>query len=183
MSCVCGKCAAALEEGASICARCGTPVPSPVTESYAPIFSTRCDLEGIGGWLILVAIGLAIGPLRSIHGIYTTLHVLYGSQFQSSFSIHPGLAGLILFEAVTDTIFLATFVALNVLFYRRKRIFPILMITYLAVQATLMLIDHLVALHFYPYISAYNVLSSMLAAAIWIPYYIQSERVKATFVR
>jgi hypothetical protein len=141
------------------------------------------DLEGIGGWLILVAIGLATSPLRSIHGIYSTLHVLYGSQFQHTLSIHPGLAVLILYEAVTNSFFFIALIALNYLFYRRKRVFPGLMITFLALNATLLLIDHVVAIQFHPGASVFNVMGAVVGAAIWIPYYIQSERVKATFVR
>jgi hypothetical protein len=183
MSCVCGNCAAPLEEGASICARCGTPVPSPVSESYAPKFSTFNDLEGIGGWLILAAIGLGISPLRSIHGIYVSLHVLYGSQFQNWLSTHPGEAGLILFEAVTNTLFLITLVTLNFLFYRRKKEFPSLMIAFFALQSILSLVDHAIVLHYHSRSSPATLIGSILGAALWIPYYLRSQRVKATFVR
>jgi hypothetical protein len=183
MSRVCAQCAAALDEGASLCAQCGTTVPSPDPVSYAPSFTTLGDLEGIGGWLILAAIGLGISPLSYIHGTYVTLHVLYGSQFQFRFATHPGLAALILYEAVTNSFFLIAVLALNYLFYCKKKQFPSLMITFLALHLILILIDHVVTLHFHPRSSVVNVLSSILGAAIWIPYYLVSERVKATFVR
>ncbi len=141
------------------------------------------DLEGIGGWLILVAIGLAVAPFRSMHGIYVDLHVLYGSKFQYALSLHHGLAGLILYEAVTNSFFLFALITLNYLFYDRRKTFPSLMITYLAVQLVLGLIDHLAALQFSTHQSPTAVLGNFVAAAVWIPYYLKSERVKATFVR
>jgi Protein of unknown function (DUF2569) len=182
MPSLCDKCAASLDEGASICARCGAPITAPAPAAYAPTFSMGRDLEGIEGWLILVAIGLGIAPLRSIHGIYAALHVLYGSQYQHWLSMHPGEAGLILFEAVTNTLFLIALVPLNFLFYRKKRSFPGLMITFFALQLALVLIDHLVAAHFHPHSPATALFTNVLAAAICIPYYLRSERVKATFV-
>jgi hypothetical protein len=183
MTCVCGNCAASVEEGATSCARCGTSVPSPAAESYAPRFSTLSDLEGIGGWLILVAFGLGFAPLRSIRGIYATLHILYGSEYQNWLSMHPGMAGLILFEAVTNTLFLFALVVLNYLFYRKKKEFPGLMITFMALQSILLLIDYAVVLHYNSRGSVTNVAGAILGSAIWIPYYLRSERVKVTFVR
>jgi len=178
----CGNCAAPLKEGAFVCAQCGAPAAGPPPANYVPTFASGSNLEGIGGWLILVAIGLAIAPLRSIHGVYASLRVLYGSQFEHLLSVHRGLAGLILYEAATNTCFLIALATLNYLFYRKKKVFPSLMINYFALQAALILIDHLVTLHFYPHHSASNLISAILAAAIWIPYYLRSERVKATFV-
>jgi hypothetical protein len=179
----CSQCAATLPEGACPCAQCGTPVAASAAAAHAPTFSTGSDLEGIGGWLILVAIGLALAPLRSIHGIYATLRVLYGSRFEHVFSVHPGLAGLILFEAATNTIFLIALIALNYLFYQKKKSFPSLMITFLVSEVTLILIDQIVTMHFYPRHPATTLISNTVTAAVWIPYYLCSARVKATFVK
>jgi hypothetical protein len=183
MSGLCDKCSASLIDGASLCAQCGAPITAPAPAVYIPTFSMGSNLEGIGGWLILVAIGLCIAPFRSIHGIYAALHVLYGSQYQHWLSLHPGEAGLILFEAATNTLFLIALVTLNFLFYRKKKSFPGLMVTFFASQLALILIDHLVAAHFNPHSSLAALITNALAAAIWIPYYVRSERVKATFVQ
>src|ERR1700689_4309791 len=103
----CAQCGAPLADGATACTHCGTSAPAPEATPapvpFVPTFAMDPDLEGIGGWLILVAIGLAVAPFRSMHGIYVDLHVLYGSKFQYALSLHHGLAGLILYEAVTNS--------------------------------------------------------------------------------
>lgn len=147
-----------------------------------PMFATGTDLEGIGGWLILVAVGLGIGPLVSLSGVIRDLLMLYGAKYQNVLAARPGIAGLVLYEAVTNSIFLVALVALNILFYKKKRSFPSLMITFLASQLAFVLIDHLAARALQPSTGLAGVFRSLAGAVIWIPYYLRSERVKATFI-
>jgi hypothetical protein len=146
------------------------------------MFSTGSDLEGIGGWLILVAIGLGVAPFILFKGIYSDLLVLYGDQFQVGLSQKPGLAALVLFESVSNSIFLIAMLSLNVLFYRKKRAFPGWMIAYLAINSALILIDNIFALRYSPQAQMSGVIRTVVVSLIWIPYYLHSERVKVTFV-
>jgi len=158
-------------------------VDAPISASYLPSFSMGNDLEGIGGWLILVAIGLALAPLSCLHGMIVDLRVLYGRSYQTHLGARPGLAALVLYEAATNTIFLFAILALNLLFYLKKKAFPFWMITYLVCHLALIFIDHIAALRFYPHSSPASLLQSLVGTVIWIPYYLRSERVTATFVR
>jgi hypothetical protein len=208
MSNQCTQCASWLEDGAAVCAHCGAPAAEPVPPVVAeedaaaplatpavaapdvpvqppvapPVFSSGDDLHGIGGWLLLSACGLAISPFMIAHSVYTDLHILYGVQFQPGLSIHPGLAGLVLFEAVTNSMFLAAVLALNYLLYNRKRIFPASMVAFLAAQIVWVLVDHLMALHYNPHSNWTPLFRSIGAGLIWIPYFLQSQRVELTFV-
>jgi hypothetical protein len=194
MAIACKQCAAELEESTAVCSHCGTavsvPEPAPIQaqdsspeQSWAPTFSTGNDLEGIGGWLILVAIGLAIGPFTLLYGVFTDLQVFFGARFQAGLAHLPGLTSLILFEAVSNTIFLFALIVLNVMFYGKKRAFPRLMIAYLAFNCVVILIDHFGALRYNPHAGSLAVLRSVVGTFVWIPYYVVSERVKATFVQ
>ncbi|MGB6722155.1 MAG: DUF2569 domain-containing protein, partial [Terracidiphilus sp.] len=158
------------------------PGPAPSPTSFVPSFAAGKDLEGIGGWLILVAFGLGIAPFTSIRGISVDLRILYGASYQTWLSAHRGIAALILFEAATNSIFLLGLLGLNLLFYRKKKAFSGWMITYLATHLALILFDHLVALRFSSNPEASPLASVSIGAAIWIPYFLRSERVKTTFV-
>ena len=89
----------------------------------------------------------------------------------------------LLFEAVSNTIFLFALIVLNVMFYGKKRAFPRLMIAYLAFNCVVILIDHFGALRYNPHAGSLAVLRSVVGTFVWIPYYVVSERVKATFVQ
>jgi len=205
MAILCSECGAESAKDAVTCLSCGAAIQAelqgsietlpplaaatatagtgPIASTIAPpMFATDTDLEGIGGWLIPTVIALALGPLIALRGIYTDLHVLYGSVFQTHLASRPGIALLILFEAATNAIFLIALIGLNVLFYRTRRSFPGWMIAYLIVALCVTLLDHLFTLHFYPAVKWTAVFQRLVGALIWVPYFLQSQRVKQTFV-
>jgi Protein of unknown function (DUF2569) len=205
MANVCEHCDSSIVDGAVVCVHCGSardePQPRPeaapftatpeVTDPFAelpapppppPMFSFGSDLNGIGGWLILPCIGLAVSPFTFMHGIYTDLHVMFGNYFQSALTARPALAALIMFEAVNNSVLFATAIFLNMLLYRKKKSFPTLMVIYLAANLALGLTDHLFAVRFFPGSSWAGIARGFVGAAIWIPYFLQSQRVKETFV-
>lgn len=178
---------------ASLCAHCGTAKENeeaPALSDAAPAAdpgltppgsTTQTDLKGIGGWLILQAIGLAIAPLMSLQGVFTDLRILNGAAYQPGLHAKPELALLILFEASTNVIMFLALIGLNVLFYRTRRAFPRWIITFLVGAFLVTLCDHLWAVQFLP-TNWTAVLQRLVAAAIWIPYFLQSRRVQQTFV-
>lgn len=150
--------------------------------SFAPTLATDSDLKGIGGWLILQVIALALAPLFDLAGIYSNLNFLYGVTYQPLLAARPGLAFLILFQAATNATFLIALIGLNVLFYKTRRSFPRTMITYLVAAFVIALCNHLWTMHFYSSVAWIGVLQRFVAASIWVPYFLQSRRVGQTFV-
>jgi hypothetical protein len=148
----------------------------------SPMFSSGNDLNGIGGWLFLVAFGLAISPFFILHGVYADLLILYGDRYQPGLAVRPGLAGLVMFEAITNTTFLAAVVCLNVLLYQRRRAFPTAMVVYFVAQFVWVFADHLMVLRYNPRSDWTVVLRTIVATIVWIPYFTQSQRVQATFI-
>jgi Protein of unknown function (DUF2569) len=206
MASQCNNCASPLQPDAVVCVHCGsavnhadpvdveaapravpTAIP-PVTEPSAPpvnrtpMFVTGSDLAGIGGWLVLIMIGLAVSPFFRLHGMIVDSQLLFSSRYQARMSTRPGLEAIIFFELITNSFFLAYVILLNVLFYRKRRSFPIFMIFCLAAQFVTQLIDHLWAMHFGPAGQLTAVLQTLIAAAVWIPYMLNSIRVEQTFV-
>ncbi|HEV2135092.1 MAG TPA: DUF2569 domain-containing protein [Terracidiphilus sp.] len=142
------------------------------------------NLSGIGGWLILFAIALALEPITSIRGVLIGLRILHGDRYRDFLTAHPAYSGLLLFEAASGTILLIASVALNVALYQRKKIFPFWIIALLAAQSVVLAITQLwlVLLHSdYTQAAAYSGLG-VAESLIWIAYFLRSQRVKQTFV-
>jgi Protein of unknown function (DUF2569) len=157
------------------------PLPSQPAP-YTPAYLMDNGLTGIGGWLILVAIGLGIGPFFRIHGIAIDSQFLFGRRYLTALSTRPGLEAILFYELVTNSFFLAYLLMLNVVFYQKRRRFPTLMIFNLAAQFVTQLIDHLWAMRFGHSAQTFSVVQSFVAALLWIPYMLNSIRVEQTFV-
>ena len=152
-----------------------------------PFLHTDSHLEGLGGWLILVGLGLVISPLVILGTtVSDNVPLLTNSDSRAFLESHPALEGLIVFEVVTNVIFVVILGALNILFFTRKRSFPTYMILYLAFQVILLSGDALAVRAVMPSVhtpASYSAITrSFLGAAMWIPYLLLSRRVKATFV-
>jgi hypothetical protein len=212
MTTQCRHCESQLEEGAVVCLQCGQdaeapcssqppfpvaePVPvlgSELQQPSAPIFSAVSnsadrELTGIGGWLILVAIRLAFAPLLFLR-LLLTVHFPYilNNKHETYLSAHPASLALIVFEATTDSVFLLLILALNYLFYRKRKSFPSFMVCYLVVQLPYLVINHFWLVALYPNLShardALNLIGAAISAAIWTSYFVISRRVKLTFIR
>jgi hypothetical protein len=148
-------------------------------------------LTGIGGWLILVmlgmfgSIGLQLVGLTSAGDTFGILGNLSGPQ-----------ANLVVIEFIANlVIFLAWPIALLVLFFNKDRKFPRLYIWWMAVSAVFVFLD--LAASYIMFHDVYeaggtsffdrDTLRSMGGAlagvCIWIPYMVNSVRVKNTFVK
>ncbi|MCX6270670.1 MAG: DUF2569 domain-containing protein [Bacteroidetes bacterium] len=144
--------------------------------------------EGIGGWLILFAIGLIITPFRLAYGIITTLIPAVISLGTSDIHI-PWLNTLVYGEIVINAGFaLFSGLLLYYLFTKNSR-FPQLVIIFLLSNVCFILLDLILAGQItgvqdtgMDSSSIRELLRSFIGAAIWVPYFIYSKRVKNTFV-
>jgi Protein of unknown function (DUF2569) len=151
------------------------------------------NLEGIRGWLLLPLLGLIISPLRVGWTVYhDLLPVFTEGHWQvltnpQSGVYHPLWGPLILFELLGNLGLIAASLALLVLFLRKSRRTPLLMIAfYLLVVAFVggdLLLGGLLPVQGDDSEQIRDLIRSAMAAVIWIPYFIRSRRVKATFVR
>jgi hypothetical protein len=167
----------------------GSPPPPP--DELRDFVGPR----GIGGWLILPILGLVGSAIVIVVGIVTVYLPLFreGGEWaiinDPSFEqYHPAWGPLILFELFSSLGFL---VAIGFAFYflaRKSRRFPRLMIGYYIANAAVIVLD-LVWAQMVPAVAAAENpdLARELGNAaggvlIWVPYFLQSLRVKNTFV-
>ncbi|HEU5397424.1 MAG TPA: DUF3857 domain-containing protein [Verrucomicrobiae bacterium] len=164
-----------------------------VSSGLAPRLNGE-NLNGLGGWLILVGLGLIISPIRILIQVGRasqnfSLWRWHGLTQPGGVSYNPLWAPLLTFELLGQITLIIVALMLLVLFFQRRRVFPRWFIALQLLNALFVLGD-MVGVHFLGISSAAtmairtrNIASVLVGCSIWIPYMLVSQRVKATFVR
>ncbi len=196
----CTQCAADNSPDALACHQCGAALVPPATPillaesrmqpAGPPLFAdSNLDadrhLEGIGGWLILIALGLITSPVVN-GGTLMSIHIpmLTNPSYQPFFEKNPAIHTLILFEAGSNLCAIALTLAMNYLFFTKKKSFPTYMVLLMVFNFLITLGDTVAAAILMPdqFRGYTSILRATLSAVIWIPYLVFSRRVKVTFV-
>ena len=136
--------------------------------------------EGISGWLILPAIGLILGPILYCVTIILLLQLL--PQFSDI-----GQRCLIVLNVIGSVFLFILTIMVALRFFRKMRTTPRLYITLLlcnlALQILLILISAVTGpeemhKHYFQGIG-----KAIFLAGVWIVYFKESKRVKATFIK
>lgn len=152
-------------------------------------------MSGLGGWLILIQIGLWFTLVMLFAQISQSVLPILNTETweiltsKDSGYYHPLWGPMIIFEAIYNILFLLFTVYVIVAFYRKKAMLPRLMIIFYSLSLVVGMVDYLL-LYQIPMAreledgsSVRDIARSAIACAIWIPYFIKSERVQNTFVR
>lgn len=169
-------------------------VPAVVGEATSTVSDSRGP-SGLGGWLVIVAIGVVITPFHLAYGILQAYPGIFRDGTWTALtdpvspSYHPLWAPVLLTEITINVIFFAVSVLLLILFFRRSWRFPKLYIVFLASHLAFAIADSFSMSIVLPQQPA-DVLEmardnfkSFVATMIWIPYMMVSRRVKNTFQR
>lgn len=148
-------------------------------------------LKGIGGWLILLLVGMIFAIIYSalflINLIQTDLNLI-----QKAFityitgAYHPAYGAWLLYEVILNIVVIIFILCLLILMLKKSRFFPIITIVYLIAVILLHVIDYILGFAILYNIgytpSLTGVIQSLIIAIVTIPYLLFSKRVKATFV-
>lgn len=150
--------------------------------------------EGLGGWLILVAAGLAWSLVLMLTQLWRDFLPLFlQGQWAlltspPSEAYHPLWAPLLIFEIVVNLAFIATSIVCLALFFRRSPHFPRIMIAYYLATLVFVATDLFLS-NFIPAVAAESnaetirpLGQAIMTCAIWVPYMQRSRRVHNTFV-
>ncbi|MDB6172554.1 MAG: hypothetical protein JWL59_1865 [Chthoniobacteraceae bacterium] len=155
----------------------------------------HANLNGIGGWLILIAFNVSVqpfvqlftlGPLWNMCRLSTwnVLTTSEGARYHALWA--PGL----LYSVVFGIAAFVFEVLLVVLFFKKRRIFPRLMIVLIVAIVTGAILDLVFMSSIaskYPDMAdstlTTDLVKAVFRAAIWIPYFSISKRVQTTFTR
>jgi hypothetical protein len=149
----------------------------------------------IGGWLVFPAIGLTLGILRVLNYLGTTLRLYFGPRWQlltvpGERLYHPLWKPLFAYEIIGNTIFLIVMAVIAACFFQKKRITPKLMVAFIPASFLFTFCDHLIADQI-PSLAATSsharigtsLMINFVLLHVWIPYFLVSKRVQATFVK
>ncbi|MBN8576026.1 MAG: DUF3857 domain-containing protein [Cytophagales bacterium] len=143
--------------------------------------------RAIGGWLILPAIGLSLTPFRMLYDFFQIEYFNYSNwriltdPAYGAYNVELGI--FILVEMIFNVALLFYSIVLVFLFFKRRSNVPILAAAFYGINFLFILLDAIAG-------SAYSEMDnetlrsigrSMIAAAIWIPYFLISGRSKGTF--
>lgn len=153
------------------------------------------ELKGLGGWLTLLGFGLLISPIRNIAISILSWSDVYESgtwwTFTNSDSISyiPYWGSLIIFELAFGVILFLASIYLLFLFFGEKETFPKTYITVAVAAVLFPILDSILA---WSVISTNEIfdeqtkketLTLLISAGIWIPYLLNSKRVRNTFIK
>lgn len=151
------------------------------------------NAKSINGWLILVAIGVIITPI-------TISISTYSSEIFSD-KVWRGLAnlsntqelllkGASIFECIFNTLLIAFSILIAILFFNRRSVLPKYYIIFRLFNLFVLIVDIIILLYinsktpldidFHKEIM--SIIFQIIISAVWITYFIKSERVKETFV-
>lgn len=162
------------------------PAGMPVTP-VMDISNTR--VQGLGGWLVLVGLALLIRPILSIIILGKLAPMLSAVAWHALASpngsnYHPDWAVYLLFDLAVNLATVVACVILLVLFFQRRRLFPISYIVFLIGTAVFTIIEAV----FSNLVPGNNTsitnqtLGVVISSVIWVMYMRRSQRVKLTFI-
>ena len=150
--------------------------------------------SGLGGWLILVGIGVVFSPLRMPVEVQRIYLPIFNDGTYDMLST-PGTDAYIPFwstliwgEILVTTILFFASIYLAYLFFSKKSLFPKLYIWLAVGSFAFIILDALLVKVIFPNEAMFDpgtikeIARSGLGILIWVPYMLLSKRVKATFV-
>lgn len=153
------------------------------------------QLEGLGGWLILVGLGVVLSPLRIIGQTLPIYADVFSAEAWAALTTPgtedyiPFLSPYLIAEVSINVGLVLAWIFIAFLFFSKKRAFPKWYIGTLLFTLVFVLIDALALKLVAPDKPVFDgdtvkeLARLLVTTLIWVPYMLVSERVKLTFVR
>ncbi|MEW6125758.1 MAG: DUF2569 family protein [Acidobacteriota bacterium] len=156
-------------------------------------WTQQSELSGLGGWLILPAIGIVLRPLIALFGAFGCL-AFFGAAEAIIANIglraYVQLRPIVGFELLANLFMVGFSIYVAIRFFRKKANAPKLYVVLLFIQVVIITLDILLLKFLYepiaPPTSGDSEVPSLVFAvsscALWVSYFNKSLRVKNTFV-
>lgn len=151
---------------------------------------SRYTEDSIGGWLVLLAIGLCFTPLILLYRVLANPDFFNPEIWSLWTNGYLEMGILIAFEIIFNTSAFVFSILILILFFKKRTIAPKVIIIYMVANFLFLMLDTAVVISTNSdFISEMEksevytqIISSLIRISIWVPYLIFSERVKDTFV-
>ncbi|WP_145320299.1 DUF2569 domain-containing protein [Paenibacillus xylanexedens] len=154
-------------------------------------------ISGLGGWLILIQMGLFISLVLLIADLSQVAEIMDPARWEGVRGVDPelyaeGIRPLLWFGVISSVMLLMLVIVNLVLLYKKKRQFPRMMIMLYIANVLIGIVTWILIArievpreqHVLDPTSAFNLtIRSLLTCCIFIPYFLKSVRVKNTFVK
>lgn len=152
------------------------------------------NLRGLGGWLILVGIGIVLGPIRLLLSLYKDFWVpLSQGGFAElttpgTQSYIPWFYEIIVAETIVNVLIVLCSFWMIYLFFAKRRLFPKVFIGLYAFSIFFMVADGAILATIFPAEIIFDAVfytdtaRLLIQSCVWVPYMLVSKRVKNTFV-
>lgn len=153
------------------------------------------DLTGLGGWLILVGLGIVGSAAKNAYELLATfVPLVFSGRWGAMITpgaegYNPQLATFAAFEAAALSVLLALNLWVVYLFFARKGAFPKMFVVLLAFSLAFSLADVAAFAYLLPDQNAFDeatvatLAGGVFALAVWGAYMRASRRVRLTFTR
>lgn len=152
------------------------------------------EFKGLGGWLILVGIGVVFTPIRLVVGLVSLYMPIFADgtwealTTAGSDAYHPFWAPLIIGEIAFNSIMVVISLYMVYLFFSKHYLFPKVFIAVVIISLVFIPLDSWMVESIFPGEGVFDpattkeFVRTLVAGLIWVPYMLLSKRVKATFV-
>jgi len=137
------------------------------------------ELSGIGGWLLIPAIGLILAPIKSVAFFYLGINMVQNFSPELLDDSRFWLIGLIDIVAIVAGIIIAV-LFFKKLIFAKKAIIGLMAALFIATSFQALLNLSIFGEGDFEFFKP--VLHTFVFGSIWIPYFLKSKRVENTFV-
>lgn len=171
------------------------PIPGHLASEPPLVSPTTSGLQGLGGWLVLVGIGVTLNPVVMMYDVASLAGTYFSNWYWHEYAMpqgggyHPLFGPVIIFELLGNITFAGMSVVMVYLFYAKRMLFPKFYIVFALSFLVFLVLDEILCRQ----ISTLNfegdtegikaIVRSIVQCLVWIPYMLVSKRVKLTFVR
>jgi hypothetical protein len=152
------------------------------------------NLEGIGGWLILVAIGIIATPISIVMLVMVPFTEMFSTGVwealttQGGEAYSPLWAPVLIGEILINSGILLVSLYVAYLFFSKKVVFPKWFIGLVVFSLAFIIADAYAVKLVLPSEPVFDpdiikeLMRSLFVVVVWVPYMLISKRVKATFI-